>query len=59
MKELIREELAMVGGGEGDENSLYGDLGYALGYFIGLVASVNKAVEESGNEMLGAMQYGA
>lgn len=48
MKELIREELVMVsGGGDSDDKSLYGDFGYALGYFIGLVASVNKAVEDS------------
>ncbi|WP_024869238.1 hypothetical protein [Pseudoxanthomonas suwonensis] len=60
MKELIREELAMVGGGEGSEQrSVVSDVAYALGYIAGMLGRMNQKIDESGNELLGAMQYGA
>ncbi len=59
MKELIREELAMVSGGDASGKSVYEEVAYVVGYFVGMVGRMNEAVTESGNEVLGAMQYGA
>lgn len=47
-------ETDMVGGG-----SIYGDLAYAVGVFLGAVAATNSKIDDIEDPMLGAMQYGA
>jgi hypothetical protein len=54
MKELDIHEVENVSGG-----SLYGDVAYAVGKFIGAVVANSREIDSMDNPMLGAMQYGA
>ncbi|UKE51515.1 hypothetical protein KCU57_04015 [Xanthomonas translucens] len=54
MRELILDEMERVNGG-----SLAADLGKALGTLFGAGAATQKSIDNSGNEMLSALQYGA
>ena len=54
MRELEPHELEAVLG-----VSLYGDVAYAVGKFIGMVAATSQKIDAIGDPMLGAMQYGA
>lgn len=54
MRELDINEMDDVSGG-----SLYGDVAYAVGKFLGAVAATNQKVDGLEDSMLGAMQYGA
>jgi|GEM_PF-1260827 len=54
MQELDQMEIAEVSGG-----SLAGDVGAFLGTIFGSGAAMQKAIDETGNGMLSAMQYGA
>lgn len=54
MRELDVNETIEVAGG-----SLYGDVAYVVGKFLGAVAATNQEIDSLENPMLGAMQYGA
>ncbi len=54
MRELSSSEVEIVGGA-----GFFYDVAYAIGVAVGAGAAMQQHVDDIGNEMLGAMQYGA